>query len=60
MSRRSSDSGSVTISGFGLGTIIACILSWSTWHSVIWCIINGLFGWFYVIYWLFVHWDGTQ
>ena len=32
------------------GEIIAGILSWMKWHSIGWCIIHFLFGWFYVIY----------
>ena len=36
--------------GISIGTVIACILSWMKWHSVGWCIINGFFGWLYVIY----------
>lgn len=38
-------------SGIGLGSVIAAILSWTTWHSVLWCILHAIFGWFYVIYW---------
>jgi len=37
---------------YGIGTIIAICISWSMNHSVLWCIIHALFGWFYVIYWL--------
>jgi len=37
--------------GIGLGTVIAVVLSWTTNHSIAWCIIHGFFGWFYVIYW---------
>jgi hypothetical protein len=36
--------------GFGIGTIIAAILSWLKWHSIGWAIIHGLLGWLYVIY----------
>ena len=39
--------------GIGLGSLIAVILSWSLNHSVLWCILHGLFGWFYLIYWFF-------
>ena len=38
--------------GIGLGTIIAVLLSWTTWHSLGWAIVHGIFGWFYVIYYL--------
>ena len=36
--------------GIGIGGVIAIILSWMKWHSILWCIIHGLFGWFYVLY----------
>lgn len=39
-------------SGVGLGAIVAAILSWTKWHSVLWLIIHAIFGWFYVIYYL--------
>jgi len=41
-----------TSSGVGIGTVIAIILSWSVNHSIFWCIIHGIFGWFYVIYYI--------
>lgn len=56
MSRNSEST--VVVRGFGLGTIVACILSWTTWHSVFWLIINGIFGWAYVIWWLIFYWKG--
>lgn len=37
--------------GLGIGHIIAAILSWTTNHSIGWCILHTLFSWFYVIYW---------
>jgi len=37
--------------GIGIGTVMAVILSWTTWHSIGWAIVNGIFGWLYVIYW---------
>ena len=47
MSGKSSSS-----AGIGIGTIIAVLLSWEANHSILWCIIHGLLGWFYVIYYL--------
>jgi hypothetical protein len=38
--------------GYSLGSIIAVTVSWSLNHSIIWAILHGLFGWFYVIYYL--------
>ena len=57
MSRNSSGS-TVVVRGFGFGTIVACILSWTTWHSILWLIVNGFFGWVYVIWWLIFYWKG--
>jgi len=37
-------------SGISLGCVIAVIISWTTNHSVLWAIIHGICGWFYVIY----------
>lgn len=36
--------------GIGFGNIVAAILSAYHWHSVGWAIVNGCFGWVYVIY----------
>ncbi len=55
---RSDGGTTVVYRGCGIGTILACILSWTTWHSVGWLIIHGLFGWFYVIYWMLFYWKG--
>ena len=41
--------------GISMGSALAMILSWSTHHSIFWAIVNGLFSWFYVIYWYIVH-----
>jgi hypothetical protein len=38
--------------GFTLGGFIAILLSWTTNHSVLYALVHGLLGWFYVIYWL--------
>jgi hypothetical protein len=39
--------------GIGLGGAIAVAISWSRNNSILWAIIHGLFGWFYVIYYYF-------
>lgn len=44
---------SVTTSGISLGSAIAVVVSWSLYHSILWCVIHGFFGWAYVIYYLF-------
>lgn len=47
-----SEGSSSTSSGIGLGAIIAVVISWTVNHSILWCIIHAIFGWFYVIYYL--------
>lgn len=45
-------------SGVGFITIIGCavaaVLSWISNASLVWAVIHGVFGWFYVVYWLIV------
>lgn len=36
--------------GYNLGMIIAVVVSFNLNHSILWAIIHGLLGWFYVIY----------
>ncbi|UYH53968.1 hypothetical protein N6L26_07770 [Qipengyuania sp. SS22] len=36
--------------GIGLGTAIAVAISWSLHQSIVWAVIHGFFGWFYVAY----------
>lgn len=43
-------------SGITFGSVLAITISWSMNNSLLWAIIHGLFGWFYVIYYaLFLH-----
>jgi hypothetical protein len=44
-----------SVGGFGIGTVIAVVVSWSLYHSILWAAIHGFFGWFYVIYYLITH-----
>lgn len=46
----SDSSTSVSTSGISLGSAIAVTISWSLYKSIVWAIIHGIFGWFYVIY----------
>ncbi|MBL4718345.1 MAG: hypothetical protein OSA41_11205 [Erythrobacter sp.] len=39
--------------GIGLGTAIAVAISWSLHKSIVWAVIHGFFGWFYVAYFAF-------
>ena len=43
-------SSGATSSGISLGSAIAVTVSWSLYHSLLWAIIHGVFGWLYVIY----------
>lgn len=36
--------------GFGFGTCLAMVISWSYNHSILWAILHGICGWFYVVY----------
>ena len=49
--------GDVARAGIGLGSAIAVAISWSLHKSIIWALIQGFFGWFYVIYYAFTR-DG--
>ena len=40
----------VTVGNFGIGTMIAVVISWTVNHSIGWAILHGILGWFYVIY----------
>ncbi len=42
----------VTRSGIGFGAALAMVISWSTYGSVPWAIVHGIFSWFYVIYYV--------
>ncbi len=39
-----------TQTGLGLGSAIAVAISWSLHKSIIWAIVHGFLGWFYVIW----------
>jgi len=38
--------------GISFGSCLAMVISFSTWHSVGWAILHGIFSWAYVIYYL--------
>ena len=44
--------------GVGFGSALAIVISYTTWKSVLWAIIHGFFGWFYVIYFLITRHGG--
>jgi hypothetical protein len=39
-------------SGITFGSCLAIVISYSTWHSIFWAILHGLFSWGYVIYFI--------
>ena len=45
----------VVKSGVGFGSALAITISWSVHKSILWAIIQGIFGWFYVIYYALTH-----
>ncbi len=42
----------VISTGIGMGSALAMIISYAAYKSIGWAIIHGLFGWFYVIYYV--------
>jgi hypothetical protein len=36
--------------GIGLGSALAVAISWSIHKSILWAVVQGFFGWFYVLY----------
>ncbi len=42
----------VVKSGVGFGSALAMVISYTTWKSVLWAIIHGIFSWLYVAYFL--------
>ena len=36
--------------GIGIGGVLAVLISWSANKSILWAILHGFFGWFYIIY----------
>ncbi|NLK75055.1 MAG: hypothetical protein GX288_07185 [Clostridiales bacterium] len=44
--------GGVVKNGITFGSCLAMIISYTTWKSIGWAIIHGIFSWAYVIYYL--------
>ena len=38
-----------------LGTALGVVISYVKWHSILWAILHGFLGWFYVIYFAIVY-----
>jgi branched-subunit amino acid transport protein len=43
------------IGSFGLGTIVAVVISWTTYHDVLWTIVHGFLSWAFIIWYLIFH-----
>lgn len=43
------------IGSFGIGSVLALIISYTAWHSIPWALLHGFLGWIYVIYYLIVY-----
>jgi Predicted transcriptional regulators len=43
---------SATKAGISFGACLAMIISYAAWKSIGWAILHGIFGWFYVIYYI--------
>lgn len=50
MAKSSSDGGSAVRAGIGFGSALAIAISWSMNQSILWAILHGCLGWFYVLY----------
>ena len=44
----------LTYSGIELGSVIAIVISWSRNESIVFAILHGILGWFYVLYFAIV------
>jgi hypothetical protein len=42
--------GRVVRHGLSFGSALAIAISWSVHNSILWAILHGIFGWFYVVY----------
>ncbi len=43
--------------GYGLGSVLAVVVSWTVNKSVAWAAVHFLFGWFYIMYACCAHAD---
>lgn len=51
----SDKSNSSAAGGITIGMILAIVLSWTTNHSILLCILHAFLSWIYVIYWAFAY-----
>lgn len=62
LEERDSEGGRTIVgSGFyAVGSALAVILSWQTFHALLWAILAGCLSWFYVIYFVVMHWSEVK
>lgn len=46
---------STTTAGVSFGSALAIAISITSWKSIWWALLHGIFSWFYVIYYLIVY-----
>lgn len=42
---------------YSLGATLAAILSWHSFHALLWALLAGALSWIYVVYYVFVNWS---
>lgn len=45
---------------YTFGAALAMILSWHSFHAVLWALLAGIFSWLYVIYYVIVNWSNVR
>lgn len=48
--QKNSAVGKTVRTGITFGSALAMVISYTSWHSVVWAIVHGLLSWVYVIY----------
>lgn len=46
---------SISIGGYGFGTALAIAISYTSYQSIPWAILHGIFSWGYVLYYAIVY-----
>lgn len=44
----------VVTNGIGIGSVLAIVISWDRNKSILYALLHGILGWFYVIYYVIV------
>lgn len=45
----------IQIGGYGFGSALAIAISYTSWQSIPWAILHGIFSWGYVLYYAIAH-----